>query len=137
MTGRGEVRRLTCIVCPLGCEIEVRLDRGPGGDVRVLEVRGATCPRGREWAAQEVTDPRRVVITVVPVRGGDPPTVSVKTDRPIPKSRIPEFMRALAGLEVEAPVRVGQVLAKDVLDLANVVATRESRSMGRSFGERP
>ncbi len=137
MKDRREVRRLTCIVCPLGCEIEVLLDRGPGGDVRVLEVEGAACPRGREWAAREVTDPKRVVITVVPVRGGDPPTVSVKTDRPIPKSRIPEFMRALAGLEVEAPVRVGQVLASGVLDLANVVATRESRSMGRSLGERP
>ena len=97
----------------------------------MLEVRGASCPRGREWAVQEVTDPRRVVMTVIPVRGGDPPTVSVRTDRPIPKRRIPEFMAALADLEVEAPVRVGQVLARGVLGLADVVATRESRPVAR------
>ena len=36
-----ETRRLTCIVCPMGCQMEVTLQDGVP-----VSVTGNTCPRG-------------------------------------------------------------------------------------------
>jgi len=109
--------RFTCIVCPLGCSIEVEVENG-----EVKEVRGCRCPRGEEWAIQEVTSPKRIVMSVVPVENGALPTVSVKTAEPVPKGKIPELMKFLAGLRLKAPVKIGQVVAK--WNGVRIVATR-------------
>ncbi|AMQ19140.1 DUF1667 domain-containing protein [Thermococcus peptonophilus] len=111
------IYRFTCIVCPLGCSIEVEVENG-----EVKEVRGYKCPRGMEWAVQEVISPKRVVMTVIPVEGGALPTVSVKTAEPVPKEKIPELMRFLAKLKLKAPVNVGQVVAE--WEGIKIVATR-------------
>lgn len=111
---------LTCIICPASCNLVVALDdRG-----EVINVSGWMCRRGVEYAIQEIKSPKRVVISVVPVIGGDMPTVSVKTDRPVDKACVEEVMRALANVVVKAPVRVGQVILEDVCG-ARIVATRE------------
>ncbi|MDV3103249.1 DUF1667 domain-containing protein [Thermococcus waiotapuensis] len=109
--------RFTCIVCPLGCAIEVDLKEG-----KVLGVRGHTCPRGKEWAIQEVMNPKRVVMSVVPVEGGALPTVSIKTAEPVPKERIPELMKFLARIKLKAPVKIGDVVAE--WEGIKIVATR-------------
>ncbi len=120
------VYRFTCVICPLSCSVEVEVEEG-----RVRDVRGFSCPRGKEWAVEEVLSPRRVVMTVVRVRGGEEPVVSVKTDSPIPKDRIRELMSYLATLEVEAPISVGQVLVDRPLGLeTRIVATRSVKRSG-------
>ncbi len=101
----GEVE-LVCILCPASCTLRAR--RADGG----VEVEGAGCARGVEYARQELTNPVRHVMTVVRVRNGELPVVSVLTSRPVPKSCIPEVVRVAAHLEVEAPVELGQVLAE-------------------------
>ncbi|AIF68951.1 molybdopterin oxidoreductase [Palaeococcus pacificus DY20341] len=114
-----KVYRFTCIVCPLGCTLEVEIENG--------KVKGYTCPKGKEWAIEEVTNPKRVVMSVIKVKNGKLPTVSVKTDKPIPKAKIPELMKLLADLEVEGPVKVGQVILENPLGLdTKIVATREA-----------
>ncbi len=119
------VYRFTCVICPLSCSVEVEVEDEGG---RVKDVRGFSCPRGKEWAVEEALSPRRVVMTVVRVRGGEEPVVSVKTDSPIPKDRIRELMSYLATLEVKAPISVGQVLVDRPLGLeTRVVATRSVR----------
>ncbi len=84
---------------------------------RITSVRGYTCPpRGKGgYAVQEVTEPKRTVMSVVPVKGGKFPTVAVKSDKPVPKELVPRIMRLLADVEVEAPVHVGQVIVENVL----------------------
>ncbi|AEK72678.1 hypothetical protein GQS_03885 [Thermococcus sp. 4557] len=109
--------RFTCIVCPLGCSIEVEVEHG-----KVKDVKGCKCPRGKEWASQEATSPRRVVMSVVHVEGGALPTVSVKTAEPVPKELIPELMKFLAGLKLKAPVEIGEVVAE--WNGIKIVATR-------------
>ena len=109
--------RFTCIVCPLGCSIEVEVENG-----KVKDVKGCRCPRGKEWAVQEVTSPKRVVMSVVPVEGGALPTVSVKTAEPVPKEKIPELMKFLANLKLKAPVKAGETVAK--WEGIKIVATR-------------
>ncbi len=118
----SEIRkiRLTCIICPLGCTIEVTME----GD-KIVGITGYTCPKGKEYAIQEITAPKRIVMSVVKVKGGIFPTVSVKTDKPVPKELIPKIMKKLVDVEVEAPVHIGQIIVKNILDTgANIVATR-------------
>lgn len=122
-----ERRAVVCIVCPLGCTVHVTVEGG-----RVVAVEGNRCPRGLDYAVEEVFEPKRVVMTVLRVRGGDLPVVSVKTSKPVPKRLIPDLMRELARMELEAPVSVGQVIVRNVLETgADVVATRSaSRASG-------
>ncbi|MCS7113614.1 MAG: DUF1667 domain-containing protein [Nitrososphaerota archaeon] len=115
-------RRLTCIVCPIGCIVTVRVS----GDR--LEASGYLCSRGLDYARQEALDPRRIAITVVKVRYGDIPVVSVKTDRPIPRRFVREVAKLAAYIEAEAPIELGQILLEDILGTgANLVATRPVR----------
>ena len=123
----SEIRhfKLTCIICPLGCELEVKME----GD-KIVEITGFGCPKGRDYAIQEVIAPKRVVMSVIKVNKGDFPTVSVKTDKPVPKELIPVIMKELAKIEVEAPVKIGQVIIGNLANSgANIIATRPSRKV--------
>lgn len=52
----------------------------------------------------------------------------MKTSKPIPKRLIPKFMELVKQVQIEAPVKVGDVIMKNVLDTgADVVATRSVR----------
>ncbi len=115
-----KTHRITCIVCPLGCEIEVKTE----GD-KILEINGYKCPRAKEYAIQEITAPKRIVISVVNVKGSYFPTVSVKTNKPILKKLIPQIMRELSTIELEAPVPIGKVILKNVANSGvSIITTR-------------
>ena len=104
-------KTLTCIVCPMGCQIEVTLDH----DGKVTGITGNTCKRGAQYAEKEVTHPTRIVTTSVAVTGSKTGahTVSCKTASDIPKEKIFAVIDALRGLTVPAPVRIGDVLLPD------------------------
>ncbi len=115
-----EIRNLTCISCPMGCPITVEMD----GD-EVVSVTGNTCKRGDVYARKEVTNPTRIVTSTVRVIGGKADMVSVKTKEDIPKGKIFDCVKALKGVEVEAPVRIGDVIVPDVAGTGvDIVATR-------------
>ena len=111
-----------CIGCPLGCRLEVdEADDGSG-----LEVRGFDCKRGKEFAAQEHTDPRRSVTTTVMLTGAPLARLPVKTAGSVPKASVRDVCVALRGVRVAAPVQCGQVVLENVLGTGvDVVATRE------------
>ena len=96
-----EKRNLTCIVCPMGCALEVTLEGG-----KVLSVTGNTCPRGEQYT--------RVLTTTVRVEGGERPVVPVKTAAPIPKERLFDAMEEARSLSVRAPVRIGEIIKEDL-----------------------
>ena len=75
-----EIRKLTCISCPMGCQITVEMDGN-----EVVSVTGNTCERGAVYARKEVTNPTRIVTSTVKVIGGKADMVSVKTKEDIPK----------------------------------------------------
>lgn len=128
MSGRTERVRMICIVCPLGCELEVEVD-GESGEV--IEIKGSRCSEGREYGIREVTDPRRILMTVVKVSGGHLPVVSVKTAEPIPKDMMLGAVRAISRTVVEAPVEVGDIIVRDLLGTGvSVVATNSVRRSG-------
>ncbi len=115
-----EIRDLTCIGCPMGCAIRVTMEGS-----EILKVDGFTCKRGETYARKEVTDPTRIVCSSVPVTGGYPAQVSVKTSRDIPKARIFDVMKTLKGVHVTAPVHIGDVIVKNAAGTgADIIATK-------------
>jgi CxxC motif-containing protein len=111
-----------CIGCPLGCRLEVEEDDGQ----HIVEVRGFSCKRGKDYALQEHTDPRRMVTTTVRVSGGLWARLPVKTTAPIPKQRVRELCRVLRPITVTTPVRLGDVILQNALGTGvDVVATRD------------
>ncbi len=111
---------LTCIICPNGCDLKVTHQDG-----QVVKVDSALCQKGRDYAREELTNPVRTLTTTVRVDGGELPLVSVRTDGPIPKSRLTEAMQAVRALHVQAPVSAGTVLMTNILGTsANLIATR-------------
>lgn len=111
-----EIKKLVCIECPIGCEIEVTLENG-----EVVNVRGNSCPRGKMYAESEVVCPKRVVTSSVRAENGE--MVSVKTDRPVRKTEIFNVMAVIAKTTCKLPVRIGDILVENISDGANLVAT--------------
>ncbi len=118
----ARITHYLCIGCPLGCRLEVE-DNGAGG---VVEVRGWDCKKGRAYGEEEHTDPRRMVATSARIRGGAWGRVPVKTTGSIPKAMVREVSRAVRGIEVEAPIKMGTVVLANVLGTGvDIVTTRD------------
>jgi CxxC motif-containing protein len=116
-----EKKEFVCIRCPLGCNITVETEQN-----EILSITGNTCPRGADYVTKELKDPRRIVTSLVRVKGGELPVVSVKTVSDIPKEKIMDCISALKGLELTAPVHIGDVVLRDVCGSGvDVAATKE------------
>ena len=112
-------RQITCIVCPTGCTITLQV-KGR----RILRIMGAPCRHGREYAAKEFHSPERMLTSTVLVRGAGRRLVPVRSSKPVAKGKILKCMNVLASLKVEAPVRIGQVLVRNILRSgADIIAT--------------
>jgi len=121
-----ETTKLICITCPVGCALDVTHD----GET-ILNVEGNACKRGIDYAKQELTDPRRMVTTTVRVKGGLHPLLPVYTSAPIPKPRVFDLLREIRQVEVEAPVKMGQVILSNVVETdVNVLASRDMPAVG-------
>ena len=114
-----QMEKVICTTCPKGCTLEVTRD----GETIVSILNG--CKRGHEYAKQELTDPRRMVATTVSISGGLHPLMPVYTSAPFPKPRIPELLSLLREVELEAPVKMDQVVLENVLGTGiDVIASR-------------
>lgn len=125
-------KNLVCIVCPRGCRLTLTLTLPEDGlsAPETIGVEGNGCPRGAEYARQELTAPRRVLTSTVRLSGGAFPRLPVKTSRSVPKDTLRALMRLLDGVEASAPVHTGDVLIKDALGTgADIVATRDAESL--------
>ena len=104
-----EKKILTCIGCPMGCQLTVELD----GE-QIASISGYTCKRGKIYGEKEVTHPTRIVTTTVRVVHGTAQMVPVKTKEDVPKDKIFDCIRELKEVEIEAPVRAGEPVLKNV-----------------------
>ena len=107
----------------MGCQITVEMDGR-----EVMSVTGNTCKRGDVYARKEVTNPTRIVTSTVKVIGGKADMVSVKTKEDIQKGKIFDCVKSLKGVEVEAPVHIGDVIVPDAAGTGvDIVATKKCR----------
>ncbi len=116
-----ETMKMICITCPMGCTLEVTHD-----GKTITKVDGNQCKKGLGYAEGEITDPRRMVTSTVKVRGARHPLVPVYTAAPIPKPLIFDLAKALRRIQLEAPVRMGQVVMENALGTGvNILASRD------------
>ena len=114
------MREFVCISCPMGCHLKV-----DDSDKDNIIVTGNTCNRGKIYGINEVTAPKRMVTSNVKVKNGKDLVVSVKTKEAIDKKLIFDVLEALKGVELEAPVNIGDVVIKNVCGSnIDVVASR-------------
>lgn len=115
-----ESKTLTCICCPMGCQITVETNGS-----EIINLTGNTCKRGDTYARREITSPSRTVTSTVRVTGGTLPAVSVKTRSDIPKDKIFECIRCLKDVSVKAPVHIGEVILSNAAGTGvDIIATR-------------
>jgi len=120
MSDPSALDRLTCVLCPVGCELEVLKDAPDG-----LQVQGNQCDKGIPFALEEVLHPKRNLATSVPVRGTVSKMVSVRLSGPVPREMIFPILAEISRLKPEVPVHRGDVLIADVLGTGvDVLATR-------------
>ena len=110
------MKELICITCPRGCHLQVDDD---------LNVTGNMCPRGAMYAKAELTHPVRMVTSSVTINSKTQSRLPVKTKDPIPKELIFKVMEEITKVVVDAPVKIGDVIIKDVLGCGvDIVATK-------------
>jgi len=113
-------KEITCIICPLGCNIIVETD---GSSFKAIS--GYKCKRGVEYAKSEALDPKRMITSSVLVVDGEWPLVSVKSSKPIPKDKLFSILEEIKKTRVKAPVKIGQVIIKNVAKTdIDIVATK-------------
>ncbi|MGM0499543.1 MAG: DUF1667 domain-containing protein [Bacillota bacterium] len=118
----GKKVEITCISCPMGCDVELTID--DNNQIECME--GATCKAGEKYVKNEYYNPTRILPTTARVKNGVLPLVPVKTKEPIPKELLEKAMLEIAKVELEAPVKLGDIVIENILDTGvNIVATRE------------
>jgi CxxC motif-containing protein len=114
------IRIFTCVICPNGCEITAVLKDGI-----ISSIQNATCKRGEEYVRCELTNPMRSIASLAAVENGDLPLVSVRTNRPIPKSGISAVMGEIRKIRLKAPVSIGTVVIKNICGFdSDVIITK-------------
>jgi CxxC motif-containing protein len=116
----AEKKHFVCVVCPIGCEIDV-VHEGR----RITSMEGNKCEKSLEFVTQELIEPMRILTTTVRIQGARWPVIPVRTDRAVPKRLFPRIMKLLRRVELQAPVNMWDVVVRNILRTgANIIATR-------------
>jgi CxxC motif-containing protein len=111
-------KELTCIVCPLGCSLEIEI----GEDIIV---KGNKCEKGKNYAIEEIKNPKRILTTTIKIKNGKYKVVPVKTTAPIPKEYIFPLLEKLSEIEISAPVPIRYKVLENIFQLSiDVITTR-------------
>lgn len=114
-----------CIVCPIGCRLSIIKDET---SLDGYVVSGNQCKRGERYGILEMTNPTRVITSTIKINNTHLKRLPVKTNGAIPKDMNFKCMELINSLEIEAPIKVGEVIIKNILGTEiDLVA---SRSMG-------
>lgn len=123
-------REITCIVCPKGCQMTVNNIEGQ------YIVEGNGCMRGLKYGVDEVTSPKRMVTSTVRLEGAYLNMLPVKTSTSIPKDLVFEVMKILSTINITAPVKVGDIIVKNILDTGvDIVSTKTISNICESYGK--
>ena len=103
---------MTCVTCPVGCEMTVEYD-----GKNLISVENNQCKRGITYASDEITNPRRTLTStvVLNLNGAKRKFLPVKTDKAIAKDKISEAMKIIGKIKINAPfkIKMGDVVYSD------------------------
>ncbi|MDR1253188.1 MAG: DUF1667 domain-containing protein [Treponema sp.] len=129
------MRNLTCIVCPMGCSLDVEENAPDDDGFPALTITGNRCPRGALYAQEELRAPKRVLTATCPITGVSvdktgrglyaPRRVPVKTLSPCPKEKIPALLADIYKTKISLPIKAGDTVIEDWNgEGINVIAVR-------------
>lgn len=101
------MKELTCIICPNGCRLLIDDD---------LNVTGNLCIRGKDFAINEIKDPRRTVTSTCKTAFKEVPVVAVKTDGEIRKDDILKVIEEINKIVIDKRMSIGEVVINNVLN---------------------
>ncbi len=114
------MKELTCIICPIGCQLVAVAEEGK------ITVTGNKCPKGIQFAMTELTNPTRTFSTTVKTAFPQVPVLPVRVTAEIPKSRIFDVMAEINKMVLTSPIGRGEVIIPNVLGLGvDVIATSD------------
>jgi len=91
-------KTISCIICPQSCLIEVNGD----------EINENMCDKGRDYAIQEITDPKRILTTTVMLSDGR--VLPVRSKNAVKKSELIGLINKIRTVVFDLPTSVGQIL---------------------------
>lgn len=111
-------RDMICIICPRGCCLTADITETG------VKVSGNACPKGEEYAINECTNPVRTVTATVRVSNRYNTMASLKTVTPVAKDKMMDVMAVLRQTQIEAPVKIGDIILTDVCG-SDIVITKD------------
>ena len=110
------MKEFICIECPKGCQLTID-DQ--------LNVTGNTCLRGKTYAINEVTCPKRIVTSTVVIKSELVSRLPVMTENEIPKEKMFDIVKELNNVRLVAPIKCRDVVIENVCGTGvNIIATR-------------
>jgi CxxC motif-containing protein len=111
---------IICIACPQGCHLNIEKLAN-----QEFDITGNKCPRGKKYAVEEMTNPKRMVTYVVKSNSSKLPFIPIKTTEAIPIGLISELLSKLKKTEVSTPIKRGDILIKNFKNTdVDIVFTR-------------
>lgn len=113
-------KEIICTVCPRGCHIQVE-----GEGEKIISVEGNLCKRGLTYASAEFAHPVRILTTTVKISGVKNDLLPVRSKEPLPKEKIFDCMEVIRKVEVNTPVKSGEVIVSNICQTGvDIVATK-------------
>jgi CxxC motif-containing protein len=114
-----EPKEYICIVCPKSCRGILRIQNS------CFETEGFGCKNGEEYAISEYQDPKRILTTTVRLHHGLFRLLPVVSRAEISRKVFKSCLQELYTIEVEAPIKAGDVIAKNILNTGiDIIAAR-------------
>jgi CxxC motif-containing protein len=113
--------KIICVGCPMGCLVTLTIDNR-----EMVSIEGNKCKQGEKYVIEEYRNPVRILTTTLLTQGSSQPLLSVRTAKPIPKTKVLSGAAALAKVRVKPPIKMGEVVATRPAGIGvDVVATAD------------
>jgi len=113
------MKKFTCIVCPISCNLQVDENNGE------ILVTGNQCKRGMKFGIAEYTSPVRMLTTTVKTKNGTIARLPVISSSEVPKKQLKSIVEELYKITVECPIKRGDIVVKNIGNTGvDIIATR-------------
>lgn len=113
------IKDFICSECEKKCAITVN------DEYEQLDIKGNLCSEGIKRAKLEIKSNKGILTTLVRIKGAEFNVVSVKSTHPIDKNLWVECSKALSRLYVGAPIKIGDIICKNILNTGvDIICTK-------------
>lgn len=110
------MKQLICIMCPKGCCLSIDED---------LNISNNQCIRGKKYAIDELTLPKRMVTSTVKIKSQITNRLPVMTSQEIDKNLVFEVVKKLDEISLTPPIFLHDIIIKNIFNSGvDIIATR-------------